>query len=108
MMPRILALGLMFLGSPILAQQAPVPASSAAQSDDEGLSVRVTDESERQDLGIAIPGFATDRDVATPAGQSAALGRQLGEVITADLRNNGLFKPTGPGALPAIDRKSVV
>ena len=54
------------------------------------------------DVGIAIPAFAADRDVATPANASgtSALGVELARVITANLRNNGLFKPTGPDALP--------
>ena len=86
--------------APLTAQQQTPPASTVEQAG--GLTGSVSDENEWQDLGIAIPGFATDRDIATPAGQSAALGRQLGEVITADLRNNGLFKPTGPGSLPGI------
>ncbi|MCA1662542.1 MAG: Tol-Pal system beta propeller repeat protein TolB [Novosphingobium sp.] len=88
-----------------LGQATPLPPSGAGAPPppvEGGLDVTVSDESEWQDLGIAIPGFTTDRDVATPAGQTAPLGRQLGEVITADLRNNGLFKPTGPSALPAI------
>jgi len=88
---------------PALAQQVSVPSSQAQQSaDDDVLTGTVTDESEWQDLGIAIPGFATDRAVATPAGDTGALGRQLAEVITADLKNNGLFKPTGPAALPGV------
>ncbi|MEH6723355.1 MAG: Tol-Pal system beta propeller repeat protein TolB [Qipengyuania sp.] len=68
----------------------------------EGLSGTVSFDGNLDDLGIAIPGFATDRDVATPASSSgtAALGKELARVITADLRNNGLFKPTGPDALP--------
>ncbi|WP_128893582.1 Tol-Pal system beta propeller repeat protein TolB [Erythrobacter sp. HKB08] len=68
----------------------------------EGLSGSVTDESDWQDLGIAIAGFATDRDVSTPANTSgtAALGKEIGRVVFNDLRNNGLFKPVGPDALP--------
>lgn len=68
----------------------------------EGLSGTVSFEGNLDDLGIAIPGFATDRDIATPANSSgtAALGKELARVITADLRNNGLFKPAGPDALP--------
>ena len=85
--------------APLAAQQQTPPASTVEQG---GLTGSVSDESEWQDLGIAIPSFATDRDIATAAGQTAPLGRQVGEVITADLRNNGLFKPTGPGALPGI------
>jgi len=92
-----------FASMPALAQQVSVPSSQAQQSaDDDVLTGTVTDESEWQDLGIAIPGFATDRAVATPAGDTGALGRQLAEVITADLKNNGLFKPTGPAALPGV------
>jgi len=68
----------------------------------EGLSGTVSFEGNLDDLGIAIPGFATDADVATPANSNgtAALGKELARVITSDLRNNGLFKPTGPDSLP--------
>ncbi len=70
-----------------------------------GLTFTVTDESDWEDLGIAIPAFATDRDRATPANSSgtAALGREIARVITANLQNNGLFKPTGPDSLPSPD-----
>ena len=101
-MPRkslFLLMALTF-AAPLAAQSQTPPPSTAEQPG--GLVGSVSDESEWQDLGIAIPGFATDANVATAAGQTAPLGRQLGEVITADLRNNGLFKPTGPGALPGI------
>jgi TolB protein len=62
----------------------------------------VTGESAWQDLGIAITSFATDQDVPTQtnAGSTAALGRALSTVVSADLRNNGLFKPSGPEGLP--------
>ena len=68
----------------------------------EGLTGSVSFEGNLDDLGIAIPGFATDRNVQTPANASgtAALGKELARIITADLRNNGLFKPTGPDSLP--------
>ncbi|ANU07304.1 Tol-Pal system beta propeller repeat protein TolB [Paraurantiacibacter namhicola] len=80
---------------------APLPA--LAQEDDEGgLNVTVTDENAWQDLGIAIPGFATDRDQPTPANASgtSALGMELGRVVFNDLRSNGLFRPVGPDSLP--------
>ena len=76
----------------------------ASQDDDAGgLTGSTTDESDWEDLGIAIPAFATDRDVSTPANASGtgALGREIARVITANLRNNGLFEPTGPDRLPA-------
>ena len=75
----------------------------ALSSEDEGgLTGSTTDTSDWQDLGIAIPAFATDRDQPTPANAdgTAALGREIARVITANLRNNGLFQPTGPDRLP--------
>ena len=62
----------------------------------------VTDDREWEDVNVAIPAFATDREAATPANASGtgALGVEMARVITANLRNNGLFRPTGPDALP--------
>ena len=70
--------------------------------EDGGLEVTVSYEGRLDDLGIAIPSFATDRNVPTPANANGteALGLELARVITSDLRNNGLFKPTGPDSLP--------
>lgn len=67
-----------------------------------GIDVTVSDDSDWQNQTIAIPAFATNADVPTQtsAGSSAALGFSLAQVITDDLQNNGLFKPTGPAALP--------
>lgn len=83
--------------APVQAQQAPTP-----PVEEGGLSGAVSDDSEWQDLGIAIPAFATNADVPTPtsAGSTASLGQALAQIITADLRNNGLFKPVGPETLP--------
>ena len=91
----------MALAAPAFAQTAsatPPP----AQSGGEGLEVTVSDENDWQDLGVAITVFATDQDVPTQtnAGSTAALGRSVSQVIAADLRNNGLFKPSGPDGLP--------
>ncbi len=95
------------LAAPAAAQDlgAPMPAGQPVETVEElssGREIRITDESEWQDLGIAIAGFATDRDVPTPAssGGTGALGKELARVVFGDLRNNGLFKPTGPDALP--------
>jgi TolB protein len=86
---------------PALAQPAPTIAVPPPEEEG-GLSGEVSDESEWQDLGIAIPSFATDADVATQtnAGSTAALGNSMAQIITANLRNNGLFKPVGPESLP--------
>jgi len=101
---RLLVL-LAFVAAPALAQSAPPvirPAPPVVAGDDGGLSGSVSDDNAWQDLGIAIPAFATDRDVPTSAsaGSTDALGRALAQVITSDLKNNGLFKPVGPDALP--------
>jgi TolB protein len=65
------------------------------------LSVDVTDET-GNDMNIAIPVMPTPEDVATAAGSTAALGRQVAEVIASDLRGSGLFKPAGPAGIRAI------
>lgn len=77
-------------------------AAPLAAQEDGGLVGSVSDEKAWQDLTIAIPAMATEADRATPANEngSAALGRELAQIITADLRNNGLFLPIGPDALP--------
>ncbi len=106
MMFRSLSIFAAVLAAPALAQQVSPPAALAppapAPTEEGGLSGSVSDESDWQDLGIAIPSFATDADVATQtsAGSTAALGRSVAQIITADLKNNGLFKPVGPDALP--------
>ncbi len=103
--------GAALISVPCAAQQinmAPVvparPDSAPAAPVEEGLSGSVTDDSDWADLGIDIPAFATDADrpTAASAGGTAALGRAIAEVITADLKNNGLFKPIGPEKLPPV------
>lgn len=90
----------------LAAQQTTVPSSNASQAsqEDEGLTGSVTDESEWQDLGIAIPSFPTNASVPTAAegGNTEALGRNVARVVFNDLRNNGLFKPVGPDQLPDV------
>ncbi|MBW8755343.1 MAG: Tol-Pal system protein TolB [Sphingomonadales bacterium] len=104
-----LVLGALVLGSPAFAQPVPVPApvtppagQPTPPADDGGLTGTVSDEAAWQDLGIAITAFATDQDLPTRtnAGSTTSLGRALSDVISADLRNNGLFKPSGPAGLP--------
>ncbi|GGZ07472.1 Tol-Pal system beta propeller repeat protein TolB [Novosphingobium colocasiae] len=100
-----LALSIPALAAPAFAQvpaSPPVAAPATPAPEDGGLEVTVSDDSEWQDLGIAITVFATDQDVPTRtnAGSTAALGRALSQVVADDLRNNGLFKPSGPAGLP--------
>ncbi len=105
MMVRTLLLGLaLSFAVPAAAQDAPTvaPAIEVSPVEEEGLSGTVTDESAWQDLGIAIPAFATNANQPTPANAqgTAALGLELSRVVFNDLRNNGLFRPVGPDALP--------
>ncbi|HEY0130731.1 MAG TPA: Tol-Pal system beta propeller repeat protein TolB [Allosphingosinicella sp.] len=65
------------------------------------LSVDVTDES-GDDLVIAIPVMPTPQTTDTPAGSTEALGRQVAEVVAADLRGSGLFRPVGPAGIRAV------
>lgn len=95
----------LFGAIPAAAQDQPVPAAQADQGldvDDGGLTGSVSADGAWQDLGIAITTFATDADVPTQtnAGTTGALGRALSGVVASDLRNNGLFKPSGPDGLP--------
>ena len=100
----LLGVGLCLAAIPAAAQDAPAAAAElqVPPAEEEGLSGTVTDESAWQDLGIAIPAFATDADRPTPANSqgTAALGVELGRVVFNDLRNNGLFRPVGPDSLP--------
>jgi TolB protein len=65
------------------------------------LSVDVTDES-GDDLVIAVPVMPTPQTTDTPAGSTEVLGRQVAEVVAADLRGSGLFRPAGPGGVRAV------
>ncbi len=102
-MKRLLAIALLVLApAPALAQDqaaatAPAPAQPGQPQQSEGLSVDVTDEN-ATDLVIIIPAMPTPQVASTPAGATDALGRQVADVVAADLRNSGLFAGSQPGA----------
>ena len=79
----------------LLAQTAP-PAEAPPENSEEVVGTL------DNDATIAIPAFATNAETATQtsAGGTTALGFSLANVIYGDLKNNGLFKPSGPGAVP--------
>src|SRR3546814_12786779 len=55
----------------------------------------------------AVPAFATP-SVTTVAGlRTDSLGRQIAEVIAADLERSGLYAPLGPGSVRAITMAEV-
>ena len=49
-------------------------------------------------MPIAVPAFTTPALASTVAGDTAALGRQVAEVVSNDLASSGLFKPINPSA----------
>ncbi len=99
-MKPVFSLVALLVAAPVAAQQVTPPAVSAPAQEEEGLSVDVTDTASA-DLTIMIPAMPTAQAVQTPAGNTEALGRQIAEVIAADLRNTGLFKPIGPDGVRA-------
>jgi len=53
-------------------------------------------------MPVAVPYMPTPVTASTPAGDTAALGRQVAQIVSDDLRNSGLFTPQGPSGLPAV------
>jgi len=86
---------------PALAQTpAPTPTpTQTAGTDDQIIDLEGGQESA---LPIIIPVMPTNSVASTAAGQTDVLGRQLAEIIDADLRNTGLFKTVGPTAARPI------
>ena len=87
----------MIMGKRFLIAAATLLATSAQAQ----LSVDVTDEG-NSDLSIAVPFMPTPQVVASAAGSTEALGRQVAEVVASDLRGSGLFKPIGPAGVGAV------
>jgi TolB protein len=58
-------------------------------------------------MPIAIPSMPTPGAQSTAAGSTDALGRQVAEIVTNDLRNSGLFRPLGPEQLKAVSMDQV-
>jgi TolB protein len=53
-------------------------------------------------MPIAIPVMPTPAAVGTAAGNTAALGQQVADIVTNDLRNSGLFTPMAGAALRQV------
>ena len=76
-------------------------AALAAQAASAQLKVDVTAEG-AADLTIAVPPMPTPTPTPTVAGGTDVLGRQVAEVVAADLSRSGLFRPVGPSGVRAI------
>jgi TolB protein len=95
---------LLLLGLPLSAvAQTPAPAPAAAQpaQDDDVIELTVG-EGVFTSVSIAVPAMPTPASVATPAGETGSLGRQVAEIVSSDLRRSGLFTATGPSGLPSV------
>ncbi|MDQ3139842.1 MAG: Tol-Pal system beta propeller repeat protein TolB [Pseudomonadota bacterium] len=96
-----LALSLL-IGASAQAQEAPPAPADRQDGQDGGLLEVDVVGGISAPLPIAIPYMPTPASVATPAGETGALGRQVADIVATDLRNSGLFTPSGPAGLPAI------
>ena len=90
------------------AQNAPPPAAAAEgqPAEDDVIELRVG-EGVFTSVSIAVPAMPTPVSVATPAGETGALGRQVAQIVATNLRNSGLFTTTGPDGLPAVSYPQV-
>lgn len=76
------------------------PAAAAAPADDEPELIEV--DVDNRVRKIAVPALVAPNAAETAAGNSSALGRQIAEVMAADLRASGLFETQGPNGIRAI------
>lgn len=79
--------------------QQPAPSQPAGQPPEEFVA-DVTG-AENSVFSVAVPVLATPQPAETEAGNTEVLGRQVAEIIVADLRNSRRFQPIGPGGLRA-------
>lgn len=98
------AASLLLLGTSAFAQETQPPADPAAEQG--GLEVDVVGGISAP-MPIAIPHMPTPAFANTAAGNTEMLGRQIAEIVTADLRNSGLFRPMDTSALPRVSYPQV-
>ena len=102
--PLSLSLALLLTTAPLLAQTAPTPPAVTPTTTPRE-TIEGTLSQERTVIGI--PPLAT-ASVQTVAGlRTDSLGRQIAEVIAADLERSGLYEPIGPNGVRAITRAEV-
>ncbi|HEX9964163.1 MAG TPA: Tol-Pal system beta propeller repeat protein TolB [Allosphingosinicella sp.] len=88
------------LAAPALAQSQP-PAGSSPNREGGKLVVDVVGGIDAP-MSIAVPYMPTPQETDTPAGSTAALGRQVAQVVAGDLRGSGIFQPVGPEGIRQI------
>ena len=93
---------------PGLAFAAAAIAQDQPPAGDEPPALEVDIEAGQNDpMDIAVPAMPTPSSASTAAGETGALGRQVAEIVANDLRNSGLFRPSGPAGLPAVSYAQV-
>jgi len=101
----LVSLGLMLLPGAATAQNAPQPGPGPAPGAGPVAGQRLTVDISggiSQPMPIAIPVMPTPSALQTPAGPTDALGSQVSDVITNDLKNSGLFAPLSKGQLKPV------
>jgi TolB protein len=88
-------------------RQAPSPTTSAPAPGQPAVSPDVVATVRTERSTIIIPALATPQAQPTPAGDTGTLGRQVAEVIAADLERSGLYDPRGPSGVRAISMGEV-
>lgn len=104
MILRTMSLALLLTAAPVLAQTtAPEPPAVTPTEPRETIEGTLSQDR----TVIAVPALATPA-VTTVAGlRTDSLGRQIAEVIAADLERSGLYAPLGPGSVRAISMAEV-
>jgi TolB protein len=90
------------LAAPAFAQTPPPPPAEGQDGKDDGQLVVDVTGGQRAALPIAVPYMPTPQAADTAAGNTGALGRQVAEIVSADLQNSGLFTPIGPSGLAPV------
>lgn len=85
-----------FAALPAAAQTPP------ATTEDTPRTAEVVAEVSTERTVIAVPAFATPAVVNVAGLSTGTLGRQIADVIAADLERSGLYAPLGPGSVRAI------
>ena len=95
-----LSSALLLTAAPVLAQtpiQPPVVTQTEPRETIEGTL-------SQDRTVIAIPALATSSVQSVAGLRTDSLGRQIAEVIAADLERSGLYDPMGPSGIPTISR----
>ncbi|WP_428630610.1 Tol-Pal system beta propeller repeat protein TolB [Sphingopyxis sp.] len=103
--PISLALALLLTAAPVAAQTTAAPTPPAVAPTEPRETIEGTLSQDR--TVVAIPALATTSAQTVAGLRTDTLGRQIAEVIAADLERSGLYDPVGPSGVRAITRAEV-